>query len=438
MSNQIGNCLEMNSKILNISDKLEARFIWLAGCCFSVFLFLGNQLGLDFSGPQLFWTKVHLLRSLEFPYFTPALCGGFLLGADPNNTIFTFVQLMFIFVTDPLVAWRLALFFTSIFFAIGSARLFRVLGVQGESAQAIGGWMLPLCGYWLGHGQGHIAILGISILPWLMVEVISQISAARSEYRLWSPVWWRRVLAYAIMFFLLINSGHFWPLPGVFLLGPVLVASSWNSFRKSGFLSSMHALLAISVGAILSLSMSSIRFAAIFTFAAQAFPRGVGIFGVIGDTKVLLISMLRSFFDFTVITGHEHSGMLGGSNEWTAYMGLLSLPLSLIGIAGSKPKEKWFYCLLAASLLQFILTRTSHFGELIRTLVPPLREISWFYRGIIVHVFTASFFIALGVDKLSRMTRLPIAAMIFSLLVADFFVVYFVPNVAEISPYIWE
>ena len=172
--------------------------------------------------------------------------------------------------------------------------------------------------------------------------------------------------------------------------------------------------------------MSSLRFAAIFTFAVQAFPRGVGIFGVIGDTKILVITMLRSFFDFTVITGHEHSGMLGGHWEWTAYMGLLSLPLILIGIVCAKPKEKWFYCLLVSSILQLILTRTSHFGELFRTFVPALKEISWFYRGIIVHVFTASFFVALGVQRLTRMTRWPIASIIFFLLILDFSVVYII------------
>ena len=134
----------------------------------------------------------------------------------------------------------------------------------------------------------------------------------------------------------------------------------------------MFALSSFSLGAVLALAMSSLRFAAIFTFAVQAFPREVGIFGVIGDTKYLVITLLRSFFDFTVITGHEPSGMLGGFHEWTAYMGLLSLPLILIGIVCAKPKEKWFYGLLVSSILQLILTRTSHFGELIRTLVPAL------------------------------------------------------------------
>ena len=415
-------------KTHNTNDKLEARFIWLVGLCFSVFLFLFNDLSLDFSDTQLFWTKVHLQHSLEYPYFTPALCGGFLLGADPNSTIFTFVQLMFVFVADPLVAWRLALFLASVFFAIGGARLFRVIGVKAESAQAIGGWILPLCGYWLGHSM-HIAILGISFLPWLMVEAISQSTAAGSDNRPLSPAWWRRVVTSAAMIFLRLNSGHFWPLPGLFLLGPVLVASGWNVFWKNGSRGFMFALSSFSLGAVLALAMSSLRFAAIFTFAVQAFPRGVGIFGVIGDTKILVITMLRSFFDFTVITGHEHSGMLGGHWEWTAYMGLLSLPLILIGIVCAKPKEKWFYCLLVSSILQLILTRTSHFGELFRTFVPALKEISWFYRGIIVHVFTASFFVALGVQRLTRMTRWPIASIIFSLLILDFSIIYIVSGI---------
>ena len=415
----------MVMKTHNSNDKLEARFIWLVGLCSSVFLFLFNDLGLDFSDTQLIWTKVHLQHYLEYPYFTPALCGGFLLGADPNSTIFTFVQLMFVFVADPLVAWRLALFLASVFFAIGGARLFRIIGVRGESAQAIGGWILPLSGYWLGHRM-HIAILGISFLPWLMVEAISQSIAAGSDNRPLSPTWWRRVVTSAAMIFLLINSGHFWPLPGLFLLGPVLVASGWNVFWKNGSRGFMVALSSFFLGAVLALAMSSLRFAAIFTFAVQAFPREVGIFGVIGDTKYLVITLLRSFFDFTVITGHEPSGMLGGFHEWTAYMGLLSLPLILIGIVCAKPKEKWFYGLLVSSILQLILTRTSHFGELFRTFVPALKEISWYYRGIIVHVFTASFFVALGVQRLTRMTRWPIASIIFILLILDFSVVYII------------
>ena len=416
----------MNNKSPFIDVKLEVLFIWLAGCCFSVFLFLFSGLGLDFSDTQLFWTKVHLNHSLEYPYFTPALCGGFLLGADPNNTIFTFVQLVYVFVADPFVAWRIGLFLTSVFFAIGSVRLFRVLGVRSHSAAVVGGWLLPLGGYWVAHGGGHIAILGISTLPWLMVEAISLATADSSDIRLFSPVWWSRVVRHAVMLFLLINSGHFWPLPALFLLGPIFVASGWKIFRERGLRELVLAISPVFFGAILSLAMSALRFAAIFTFAVQAFPRGVGIFGVIGDTRLLIVTMLRSLFDFTVITSHEHSGMLGSHAEWTAYMGLLSLPLIGIGIVSAKPAKKWFYCLLAASILQFVLTRTSHFGQLIRTLVPALAEISWFYRGIIVHVFTASFFVALGVDRLSQMTRLPVAAIIFCLFICDFSIVYIV------------
>ena len=417
----------MNSKMPFIDVKLEVFFIWLTGCCFSVFLFLFNGLGLDFSDTQLFWTKVHLNHSLEFPYFTPAPCGGFLLGADPNNTIFTSVQLVYAFVADPFFAWRIALFLTSVVFAIGSVRLFRALGVRSQSAAVVGGWLLPLCGYWVAHGSaGHIAILGISILPLLMVEAISLSTADYSDLRLFSLAWWSRVVRHGAMLFLLINSGHFWPLPALFLLGPIFVASGWKIFRERGLRELVLAISPVFFGAILSLAMSALRFAAIFTFAVQAFPRGVGMFGVIGDTRYLIVTMLRSLFDFTVITIGEPSGLLGGFWEWSAYMGLLSLPLGLIGIVSVKPKTKWFYCLLAASVFQFVLTRTTHFGELIRTLVPALAEISWFYRGIIVHVFAASFFVALGVDRLSRMTKLPIAAIVFCLLICDFAIVYIV------------
>ena len=412
-----------------INNKTEVHLVWLLGGVFILFLTMFNAPVSDywFVATQLFWTKVHLLHSFEFPYFTPALCGGFLLGAEPQNTIFTFVQLIYFLVTDTSVAYRLGVFLYAMFCAAGTARLFRALGIQLKTSQAIGGLLVVCSGFIVLRSKfGHIGALGIWILPWLMVEAISLSTADYSDIRLFSPVWWSRVVRHAAMVFILINSGHFWPLPALFLLGPIFVASGWKIFRERGLREFVLAISPVFFGAILSLAMSTLRFAAMFTFAVQAFPRGVGMFGVIGDTRYLMVTMLRSLFDFTVITSHEHSGLLGGFWEWSAYMGLLSLPLSLMGIVGTKPKTKWFYCLLAASILQFIITRTTHFGELIRTLVPALSEISWFYRGIIVHVFTASFFVALGVDRLSRVTRLPIAAIVFCLLICDFAIVYIV------------
>ena len=427
-----------------IGSKTEAQLIALIGVGFLLFMSLFNDPTGDFGfvSPQLYWTKAHLLHSLEFPYFTPALCGGFLLGAEPQNTIFTLLQLIYFFTTNTAVAYRLGVFPLALICAWGTARLFRTLGVQVQSAQAIGGLVIVCSGFWVVRSKvGHIGALGICSLPWLMDEVIQMQNISHAALSMFSKSWWRKLVVFTSFFFLLINSGHFWPLPGLFLLGPVLVASGWNVFWKNGSRGFMFALSSFSLGAVLALAMSSLRFAAIFTFAVQAFPRGVGIFGVIGDTKILVITMLRSFFDFTVITGHEHSGMLGGHWEWTAYMGLLSLPLILIGIVCAKPKEKWFYCLLVSSILQLILTRTSHFGELFRTFVPALKEISWFYRGIIVHVFTASFFVALGVQRLTRMTRWPIASIIFSLLILDFSIVYIVSGIwspvnAQTAPFI--
>ena len=78
----------MTLKTHNTNDKLEARFIWLVGLCFSIFLFLFNDLSLDFSDTQLFWTKVHLQHSLEYPYFTTQLFFGAscLCTRHPNLT----------------------------------------------------------------------------------------------------------------------------------------------------------------------------------------------------------------------------------------------------------------------------------------------------------------------------------------------------------------
>ena len=412
-----------------MNDKTEVRLVWLLGGMFIYFLCMFNAPGGDFSfvETQLFWTKVHLLHSFEFPYFTPALCGGFLLGAEPQNTIFTLVQLIYVFVADTSIAYQLGVSVYAMFCAAGTARLLRALGVHLQTSQAIGGLLVVCSGFVVLRSKfGHVGALGIWILPWLMVEAISLSTADYSDTRLFSPVWWSRVVRHAAMVFILINSGHFWPLPVLFLLGPLFVASGWKIFCERGLRELVLAISPVVFGAFLSLAMSALRFAAIFTFAVQAFPRGVGIFGVIGDTRLLIVTMPRSLFDFTVITSHEHSDMLGGFWEWSAYMGLLSLPLGLIGIVSAKPKTKWFYCLLVASVFQFVLTRTTHFGELIRTLVPALREISWFYRDIIVYVFTVSFFVALGVDRLSRGTSLPIAAIISCLLICDFAIVYIV------------
>ena len=339
-----------------MNDKTEVRLVWLLGGMFICFLCMFNAPDGDFSfvETQLFWTKVHLLHSFEFPYFTPALCGGFLLGAEPQNTIFTLVQLIYVFVADTSLAYRLGVFVYAMFCAAGTARLFRALGVHLQTSQAIGGLLVVCSGFVVLRSKfGHVGALGIWILPWLMVEAISLSTGDSSKIRLFSPVWWSRVVRHAAMVFILINSGHFWPLPSLFLLGPIFVASGWKIFRERGLREFVLAISPVFFGAILSLAMSALRFAAIFTFAVQAFPRGVGIFGVIGDTRLLIVTMLRSLFDFTVITSHEHSGMLGGFHEWSAYMGLLSLPLGLIGIVSAKPKIKGFYCSFGVSVCSY-------------------------------------------------------------------------------------
>ena len=418
------------------NNNLQIRYIWFVGICFSSLLFLFSGGHVDGVEPALVWTKVHLLHSFEFPYFSPAICNGFLLGADPNNTIFTVTQLLFFFFDNPLDAWRLSAFLVSIFCAVGSARLFRAMGVREKSAQAVGGWVVTLSGWWVTHIQiGHLATFGIAFLVWLMVEAIDLAALEVVHANQTSLFWWRKSITFAALFFLLINSGHFWILPGLFLLTPICGVSGWIIFRKYGLGTLWFVISTIIFGAGMALAMSAVRFAAIFTFAVPAFPRSVEIFQVIGDTKVLTFTILRSFFDFTVITRSEHSGMLGSHWEWAAYMGLVSLPLSLIGIFAVKPRNKWFYVLLVASFLQFILTRTTHFGELIRALVPALREITWFYRGIVVQVITASFFVALGIESLTRMTRLPIAAIIFTIIIVDFSIVYPWPTIEKPTDY---
>ena len=84
-------------KTAYMGSKTEAQLIALIGVGFLLFISLFNDPDGDFGfvSSQLYWTKAHLLNSLEFPYFTPALCGGFLLGAEPQNTIFTLLQLIY-------------------------------------------------------------------------------------------------------------------------------------------------------------------------------------------------------------------------------------------------------------------------------------------------------------------------------------------------------
>ncbi len=60
-------------------SKTEAQLIALIGVGFLLFMSLFNDPGGDFGfvSSQLVRTKTHLLHSLEFPFFTPALCGAF-------------------------------------------------------------------------------------------------------------------------------------------------------------------------------------------------------------------------------------------------------------------------------------------------------------------------------------------------------------------------
>lgn len=386
---------------LIFKSSLKTKFILALGTAMLVLSYFFNLQGGDadvFFYGFLYWTKVHLLHHWEFPTFSPAVCGGFLLGADPQEQIYTIFQFIYIFVNHPKNAMRIGFTLLGFIMAFGTARVFRRTGIQSSSAAWLGGFAVVLNGYWMTHTKsGHLGGHGIAYIPWILDWLLIQTTLTSHDRKIQSLS--RDLAILTILLFVVLNSGYVWFQVSLFLVGAFIIFAALK-IRKQIF----WILGLFCAGGVLALGLSIHRITRVFYYALSAFPRDVGFFGVVGDFPILFQLMFRSFFDFEIITLKQSEGMLGPPWEWTAYMGITAIPFLIWGIwRWLKVRPYWGYAFLVASILQIILTRTTHFGSLLRSIIPGMKGISWYYRGVIVIVFFSVYLMTLGVDHLSRM-----------------------------------
>lgn len=86
--------------------------------------------------------------------------------------------------------------------------------------------------------------------------------------------------------------------------------------------------------------------------------------------------------------------------EWTMYLGLLPLLLSLLGAAKSHRRERWFWALLAGFALIFALGSATPLFELAQSIIPGFNALRvptrlWFFGGLAMSILAA-----FGVDAL--------------------------------------
>jgi len=99
-----------------------------------LFSFLG---GADFNGYGYWWIeliKKHLLSEFSFPYFTPARCGGFLLGADGQVYIFSLYPLVHFFIPHVIWSMKITNLLLSVILAAGDLSLAILFGYQKQGS----------------------------------------------------------------------------------------------------------------------------------------------------------------------------------------------------------------------------------------------------------------------------------------------------------------
>lgn len=401
-----------------------------------LFLFYGaGQAGGDFEVLilSLFISKIHLLHSFEFPFLTPFLCGGFLLGSDPQNLLFSvFTPFLFIF-RDPHFAGQMGILLCAILFTWGMERWLKCFGIRDRRARLATGTLAACSGYLFGHWQveGHLSSHGIAYLPWFFYFLERRFALSReARWGRWN------LLGLSLVGFLLVNSGYQWI--QVFL--PLALGRFGAEFfraysTRAGRRAFLHAFGVLLISGILAIGVSLPKIGSFFAQGLGTFPRQIDIMGIIGSYRILGSRILRAFFDPSIVLHSLGESHLGGWWDWTLYVGLLTFPLFLIGFhafhlrwkAGRGPWLDAWIGLILGAFIQLLLTRHLAMGQLFRALFPFLKSITYLYRGAFVWVIVYFSVFACGLQYAfaSRKKAVLIAAfLVFPLTLIELTVVY--------------
>jgi len=371
--------------------------------------------------------KKHLLTEWTMPYFTPGRCGGFTLAADAHSLLFTVYTAVQFIIPNTIWMTKITNFFMTLLFALGMSEWLKYFGVKSLPARLATGMIISLSGYWFFRVNyyGIFWAHGLAYMPWLMVSIEKLLNLTPEKKKAYV----KELLFLVAWSFLLINGGYYWPYYAIFIIfGRVLVELVARRFGKDALIR----LLIIGLCGAFALFLSYPKFGAIFKYQLNLFPRlggEVPHWMVIGNTIELLQQVFVSLFDPRPIINRIYDSRLGAFHTYMLYMGQLSLVIIFISFTRWKTiiKTKAFWALCIAFFLQLAMTRTTHMGDLMRTIFPFFKQITHYWRGGIIWSFFAGIFIAFGYESLFNPKKnklFIIGAILLALTFIDFFWVY--------------
>lgn len=360
---------------------------------------------------DVFWrlelNKTHLAHDWAMPYFTPGRCGGFLLAADAQDPLFSVYMLINFIV--PNVQWvlRIGNFLLSLLFGFGVYHWLRYFEIENKIARMFTGFLMVFSGYWISHmvwGGHSIWAHGLAYLPWIMVllEQILQCPVKTDK------AYGRKVFLLTLLFFLLINSGYYWLQVAVPVIGARVITALVVCF-KHGF-KPLAKLFAIALAFIGGILLSLPRLGGIYEFQLKKFPRQggeVGAMQVIGNNIQWMTMTFRSFFDPHIIMNQEKNYYLAFPWDYSNYIGVGALILLLMGT--TQLNKIWsksiFISLTWAALFQLAMTRTTHAQDLVRSIFPIYKQVTWYWRGSAIVLLLMAVCIAYGCQWLLTNTK---------------------------------
>lgn len=368
----------------------------LSGALASLF-FLFTRIGGDAGHfvSHLFLNRIHLAQEWSIPFFSPFQCFGFVQAANPENPLFSIFQVLSFLIPNQFIALQVGLVICTIIFALGLSKWFHFFGLRDQTIMSLTALIVVSSGYWFSHMKvGHVSFHGIIYLPWIFWLLEKKLQSAPTK----GYAWLKEVLIFTPLLFLLLNSGHVWvPIFLVLLFGRVI--SHLVPFHSRQLKPLFRAAWLFTVAGGFALLLSSYRIGAIFTYSLAHFPREIPVLGVFGGIRYSVIASFRALFDAEILTQGLSEKHLGEWWEWSAYLGVTSIPVILMGVY-FLPRIIRFrplWGLLIAAVLQFLLLKGTTFAELIRIL-PGLSGLSHFFRGSIVFVLLFGVILAVGLE----------------------------------------
>lgn len=375
-------------------------YAFLAATVVAIYFFLYGHLGGDalFFMLRLYNTKIHLFHEFSIPYFTPILCGGWLLAADPQSLLFTLFQPISLLFRDQYFALQLGMVLHSLIFAVGFTRWLSFFHVEQKLARELIGIIVVATGFWIIRTRvGHITVHGLAFLPWALyfMERLLQ----KREFS------WREIgicLAWLVpTLFLMVNSGMYAAQVGLPLaLGRLLMAII--DIRKDGVKPFARMLGVMGVATLAGILISAPRIFALTQVVMKNFPREDTILGTVGGLRAVVVMLFRALFDPRIVTEPLHSPYFGHWHEWSNYVGIVIGLLAVLGLvtAGRKLFSSALLGLVLACVIEALFLRNGDATILLRKIIPPFKAFIFIHRGMIVYAIVTLAWASLGLNFL--------------------------------------